>query len=142
MLLTGWRASLRSLTPAAVAASIMQLCQPVWAALFEPSSPSVVKLVAGMTAARMAVVILSLCLQVYGLSSSGAGGRSGMSYSGRVVVKQAAAKKPVITGFEGLQPIFHEDAVYPAYRPGAVQTMHSGGGLGRVTVAGACLFCP
>ena len=47
--------------------------------------------------------------------STGGGGSS--SSSGRAVV---------VTGFEGLQGLFSAGSVYPAYKPGAVQTMHSG----------------
>jgi SNF2 family DNA or RNA helicase len=35
-------------------------------------------------------------------------------------------QQPIITGFEGLQGLFKAQAVYPVYRPFAVQSMHSG----------------
>lgn len=37
----------------------------------------------------------------------------------------------VVTGMEGLEGAFRGSDVYPAYAPGAVQAMHSGGGQGR-----------
>ena len=50
-----------------------------------------------------------------------------MSHSGRLVTsKLSEPKRPVVTGFERLQPVFHDPSVYPQYRPGSVQTIHSG----------------
>lgn len=78
-----------------------------------------------------------LAQQVYDLSRAAGGqggaGGGGFSSSGRAVKpgpRSGAAKRPVVTGFEGLQPTFFGEGVYPAYRPGTVQTIHSGGWVG------------
>lgn len=56
-----------------------------------------------------------------GSSKPRAGGRSTGGGGG-----SASGMAPVITGFEGLQGLFSAGGVYPAYKPGAVQTLHSG----------------
>ncbi|GAB4822557.1 hypothetical protein N2152v2_009603 [Parachlorella kessleri] len=64
---------------------------------------------------------------VYSLAGPGAGFGGGMSHSGRLVTsKLSEPKRPVVTGFERLQPAFHDPSIYPQYRPGSVQTIHSG----------------
>lgn len=80
-----------------------------------------------------------VCVQIWSIQQTAKGalsiGKASLSArpSARAKASGAAARasagggRAVVTGMEGLEPLFGAADIYPPYRPSAVQAMHSGG---------------